>query len=102
MTPSDDVIDLVGDIDQHLSVAYADLTVARHGFARCPSARRRGSARWPRRRSTSCWTFDWPSPGAADPVLDRPGPPTRPAYGRGVREAEPGGPRGCCRRRVLP
>ena len=40
MTPSDDVLDLVGDIDQHLSVAYGDLTVARRGFARCPSARR--------------------------------------------------------------
>ena len=41
MTRLDDVIDLVADIDQHLSVAYADLTLARRGFTRCPSASRR-------------------------------------------------------------
>ena len=37
----DDVIDLVADIDEHLTLAYADLTLARQGFTRCPSAHRR-------------------------------------------------------------
>jgi hypothetical protein len=32
---------LVEDIDRRLPAAYADLTVARNGFARCPSASRR-------------------------------------------------------------
>ena len=41
MNRLDDVTDLVADVDQHLTVACADLAVARRGFARCPSARRR-------------------------------------------------------------